>query len=37
MPAGTYGDLLTGSSVVVDAAGSVQLSLAPKTAIAIRR
>jgi len=37
MPPGTYTDLLTGSSVVVNSTGSVQLTLAAKTAIAIRR
>ncbi len=37
MPPGTYSELLTASAVVVDAAGFVQLNLAPKTAIAIRR
>jgi alpha-amylase len=37
MPPGTYTDLLTGSSVVVDSTGSVQLTLAAKTALAIHR
>jgi len=35
MPAGTYTDLLTGATVVVDSTGSVQLSLSAKTALAI--
>lgn len=35
MPPGTYTDLLTGSAVVVDATGSVQLTLAAQTALAI--
>jgi alpha-amylase len=37
MPPGTYTDLLTGSAVVVDATGSVQLTLAAQTALAIHR
>jgi alpha-amylase len=37
MPPGTYRDALAGSPVVVDAAGSVSLNLAPQTAIAIHR
>ena len=35
MAAGTYLDLLTGSSVVVDAAGAIHLILSPRSAIAI--
>jgi alpha-amylase len=35
MATGTYLDLLAGTSVVVDAAGAVQLNLAPQSAIAI--
>ncbi len=35
MAPGTYADRLTGASVVVDATGAVQLSLAPHRAIAI--
>lgn len=37
MPPGTYTDLLTGSAVLVDPTGSVQLTLAAKTAMAIHR
>jgi len=35
MAAGTYLDLLTSSSVVVDAAGAIHLILSPRSAIAI--
>ncbi len=35
MAAGTYLDLLTSSSVVVDAAGAIHLTLSPRSAIAI--
>ena len=35
MAAGTYLDVLTGDSVVVDSGGAVQLNLAPKSALAI--
>ena len=35
MATGTYLDLLTGSAVVVDVAGAVQLNLAPQSALAI--
>lgn len=37
MPPGAYTDVLAGAPVVVDAAGSVSLNLAPQTAIAIHR